>query len=173
MTNERWWFVSSYGKSGPYATEESARARADDLAITAAVEGHDDERPRIESSDGTIVHLPPFGALLRADAIQLLPSPGRNLIGRAITEERANAATLARLFDGIVDTVRSAQREHGKHIADEGRYSCDPGTINDNAARAVYLWSVRRALIAMLGMLPETHATRDSYEREWFGARRG
>lgn len=55
----RYWFVSSFGREGPYDDLGTAMGRAGTLAAQAAAKGRDDERPRVECSDGTSQALRP------------------------------------------------------------------------------------------------------------------
>jgi len=149
----RYFFVSSYGREGPFADIETAIARADTLATRAAVDGRDEERPRLECSDGSREELRPFGAELDARSFAELPRAG---LPTVLRERETVAARVAHLQDF----------EDGMDRIDDA----DVARVADRGARAIYLWTLRRTALLVMRQLPELRPLADTWERRWYGA---
>lgn len=150
-----YFFVSSYGREGPFREDFLAAARAKHLALRAALDGRDEERPRVEGSDGTSEALPPFGAHLGAEHLAELPSSFNVFVMR---EREA----VSRSVDAAESLMRSMEGQGSVNP------SIDPKTMKDRGARAIYVWALRRATVAILRQLPETRPLAEDFERRWF-----
>lgn len=150
MTTQ-YFFVSSYGREGPFADEYLAAGRAEALAVRAAADGRDRECPRVEGSDGTARHLSPFGALLHADDIKRLPRS----FERPVNRDREEAEFVAQCADTLVERLTERSEEA-------------PAVLKDKGAQAIYTWTLRRAILALLVRLPETRALARELEARWY-----
>lgn len=148
----RYFFVSSYGREGPFEDEYLAAGRAEALAVRAAADGRDRECPRIEGNDGTARHLAPFGSHLHVDDFKRLPRS----FERPVMREREDAEFVAQCADTLVERLTERRAEE------------EPLVLKDNGARAIYTWTLRRAALALLLRLPDTRDLARELEKRWY-----
>lgn len=152
----RYWLRSSFGHDGPFDSLGAALSRAQTLALAAAKQGRDGERPRVECDDGTAHRLPPFGSYLRHDDLARLSLP----LDPVVRRERA-----------AVEHLTSCAEEFAERmLATSQSDVVVPGKMKDPAARAIYTWSMRRTALVAMRLVPELRPLADTWEQRWFGA---